>query len=315
MTERRPAPARRSQGGVLTLTLNRPDKRNALSAALIEALHAALERADLDAEVRVVVLRGAGKDFCAGADLDELLASADLTPAENEASALRLGALFARMRALPKPVVAVVHGRALAGGAGLVTACDLVVAAASAQLGYPEIQRGFVPAMVMALLRRAAGEKAALDLVLTGRLLGAEEARRAGLVSRVVPDGELEQEGHGAGAAPGRRSGLRARAHQAALLPARRSIGGAGGGARRSDQRAGPADSRLPRGDRPIPGADMSLNQVRLGLSLSGMVVAVVAIILNDRRIVWGAIALLAASLLLRLVIGRRRSAGGDDGV
>jgi methylglutaconyl-CoA hydratase len=181
-------------GGVLTLTLDRPEKRNALSAAMVEALHAALERADLDAEARVVVLRGAGKDFCAGADLDELLASADLTLAENEATALRLGALFGRMRALPKPVLAVVHGRALAGGAGLVTACDIAIAGAGAQLGYPEIQRGFVPAMVMTLLRRAAGEKAALDLVLTGCLLGAEEARATGLVSRVVPDAELDRE-------------------------------------------------------------------------------------------------------------------------
>ena len=181
-------------GGVLTLTLDRPEKRNALSSGLVEALHAALERADLDTEVRVLVLRGAGKDFCAGADLDELLASADLTLAENEATALRLGALFGRMRALPKPVLAMVHGRALAGGAGLVTACDIAVAAAGAQLGYPEIQRGFVPAMVMTLLRRAAGEKAALDLVLTGRLLGAEEARATGLVSRVVPDAELDRE-------------------------------------------------------------------------------------------------------------------------
>ena len=181
-------------GGVLTLTLDRPEKRNALSSGLVEALHAALERADLDAEVRVLVLRGAGKDFCAGADLDELLASADLTLAENEATALRLGALFGRMRALPKPVLAMVHGRALAGGAGLVTACDIAVAGAGAQLGYPEIQRGFVPAVVMTLLRRAAGEKAALDLVLTGRVLGAEEARAVGLVSRVVPDAELDQE-------------------------------------------------------------------------------------------------------------------------
>jgi len=180
--------------GVLTLTLDRPDKRNALSAALIEALHAALERADLDAEVRVVMLRGEGKDFCAGADLEELLASAALSLGENEASALRLGTLFTRMRALPKPVIAVVQGRALAGGAGLVTACDLALLAASAKVGYPEIQRGFAPAMVMALLRRLTGEKAALDLVLTGRVLTAEEARAAGLVSRVVPDVELDRE-------------------------------------------------------------------------------------------------------------------------
>ena len=180
--------------GVLTLTLDRPDKRNALDSALIGALAGALERADLDPEVRVVALRGAGKDFCAGADLRELLASADQTPAENEASARRLGDLFLAIRRLPKPVVAVVQGRALAGGAGLATACDLVLAGRGAQLGYPEIQRGFVPAMVMTILRRLAGERAALDLVLTGRLLGAEEARALGLVSRVVADEDLHRE-------------------------------------------------------------------------------------------------------------------------
>ena len=182
------------EGGVLTLTLDRPEKRNALSSALIEALHAAMDRADLDADVRVVVLRGAGRDFCAGADLDELLASADLSPADNEASALRLGALFGRMRRLPKPIVAVVEGRALAGGAGLVTACDLAIAGDGAKIGYPEIQRGFVPAMVMTLLRRSVGEKAALDLVLTGRLLTAREALAAGLIARTVPDADLERE-------------------------------------------------------------------------------------------------------------------------
>ena len=181
-------------GGILTLTLDRPDKRNALNAALVEALHAALDRADLAAEVRVVALRGSGRDFCAGADLHELLASADLTPAQNEASALRMGSLFSRMRSLPKPVVAVVHGRALAGGAGLATACDLVIAGSGAHLGYPEIQRGFVPAMVMTLLRRAVGEKVALDLALTGRVLTAAEAHAAGLISRVVPDADLDQE-------------------------------------------------------------------------------------------------------------------------
>ncbi len=182
------------EGGVLTLTLDRPEKRNALSSALVEALHLALDAADLDAEVRVVVLTGAGKDFCAGADLEELLASADAPPESNEASALRLGTLLTRIRALPKPVVAVVRGRALAGGAGLMTACDIVLASEGAQVGYPEVLRGFVPAMVMAFLRRQAGEKAALDLVLTGRVLGAEEARRIGLVSRVVPDAALEGE-------------------------------------------------------------------------------------------------------------------------
>lgn len=178
--------------GVLTLTLSRPEKRNALSSAVVERLLQELERADLDASVRVVVLRGAGKDFCAGADLDELLASAGLDPEVNERAALRLGAVFTGIRALPKPVIAVVHGRALAGGAGLATACDIVLAAESAELGYPEIRRGFVPALVMAILRRLTGEKRAFELVTSGRSVGAREALELGLVSRVITDAKLE---------------------------------------------------------------------------------------------------------------------------
>lgn len=180
--------------GVLTLTLNRPEKRNALDAATVEALLAALDQARLDATVRVIALRGVGKDFCAGADLDELLASVALSPEENERAARRLGEVFARIRELEKPVVALVQGRALAGGAGLATGCDLVLAAESSQFGYPEIQRGFVPAMVMTLLRRQVGEKVAFDLVATGRLLRAEEARQLGLVSRVLPDATFDAE-------------------------------------------------------------------------------------------------------------------------
>jgi methylglutaconyl-CoA hydratase len=181
------------ENGVFGITLNRPAKRNALSSEMIELLHQAIERADLESGARVVLIRGAGKDFCAGADLDELLASADKSEDENAASALRLGSLFQGLRRLPKPVIAVVQGRALAGGAGLATACDLVIASKSAQLGYPEIQRAFVPAMVTALLRRLAGEKIVLDLILTGRVLTADEALAVGLVSRVTPDAELER--------------------------------------------------------------------------------------------------------------------------
>ena len=165
-----------------------------LDRAMIDGLHAAFDRADMDAEVRVVVLRANGADFCAGADLAELLASADQDAVANEADALRLGSLFTRIRELPKPVVAVVRGRALAGGAGLATACDIVLAARTASFGYTEIARGFVPAMVMTLLRRLAGEKAGLELVLTGRVIGAEEARALGLVSRVVDEAALERE-------------------------------------------------------------------------------------------------------------------------
>lgn len=178
--------------GVLTLTLNRPEKRNALSSELLGMLSRELERADLDADVRVVAIRGAGKDFCAGADLDELLASADKSPAENEAAALVLGNVFIQMRKIPKPVVALIHGRALAGGAGLVTGCDIALARESARIGYPEIQRGFVPAMVMTMLRRAVGEKLAFDLAATGRVLTAMEAASAGLVSRVFSDPDFE---------------------------------------------------------------------------------------------------------------------------
>lgn len=180
------------EGGVLTGTLNRPEKRNAIDAAMLDGLAALLERAELEAAVRVVVLRGAGKDFCAGMDLEELLQSVDRTVEQNRAAAMRFGGLFVQMRALPKPVIAVVQGRALAGGCGLATACDLVVAAESAQFGYTEVQRGFVPALVMNMLRRAVGEKIAFDLAATGRLLTAREAERAGLVSRVLPDAEFE---------------------------------------------------------------------------------------------------------------------------
>ena len=183
------------ESGVFGITLNRPAKRNALSSEMIELLHQALAQADFDSGARVVLIRGAGKDFCAGLDLDELLASADKSEDENTVSALRLGTLFHEIRRLPKPVIALVQGRALAGGAGLATACDLLIASKSSQLGYPEIQRGFVPAMVTTLLRRLTGEKMALDLILTGRVLTADEALAAGLASRVVPDTKLEREG------------------------------------------------------------------------------------------------------------------------
>ncbi len=193
MTDSPPTLLTHLSEGVLTLTLNRPDKRNALDAGTIELLHSELASADLDSEVRVVAIKGAGKDFCAGADLSELLASADKSPDENEGDALMLGTVFTAIRELPKPVVAVTHGRTLAGGCGLATACDLVVAPASAMFGFPEIQRGFVPAMVMAMLRRVAGEKVAFDLAATGRIVDALEAERIGLVSRVFPDAEYRQ--------------------------------------------------------------------------------------------------------------------------
>jgi methylglutaconyl-CoA hydratase len=180
--------------GVLTLILDRPEKRNAIDTPMVDALLAALERADLDGDVRVVAVRGAGKDFCAGADLAELLESGDKSAEENAASAAHLGEVFIRMRELPKPVVAVVHGRALAGGCGLASACDLILAHSDATFGYPEVQRGFVPAMVMAMLRRAVGEKVAFDLVSTGRMLSADDAVELGLASRVIPASTFDPE-------------------------------------------------------------------------------------------------------------------------
>lgn len=178
--------------GVLAITLDRADKRNALTAAMIEGLAHALADAELDATVRVVVIRGAGKDFCAGADLNELLASANRSIEENERDALHLGEVFLAIRQLPKPVVAVVQGRALAGGAGLATACDLVLAGHGSRFGYPEIERGFVPAMVMTMLLRTVGEKRAFELVASGRIVSADEALSMGLISRVVPDDALD---------------------------------------------------------------------------------------------------------------------------
>ena len=181
-------------GGILTATLNREDKRNAIDTAMIDALLATLERADLDATVRVVAIRGAGRDFCAGMDLNELLASADQSLDQNRKAALHFAEIFIRMRRLPKPVVALVHGRALAGGCGLATACDLILASESAQFGYPEVQRGFVPAIVMTMLRRAVGEKVAFDLATTGRLLDGTEAAAAGLASRVYENADFEEQ-------------------------------------------------------------------------------------------------------------------------
>lgn len=180
--------------GVLWLTLNRPDKRNAIDSGMVEALLAGLERADLDQNIKIVAIRGAGKDFCAGVDLAELLESADKSAADNERDAALFGEVFIRIRALPKPVAAVVQGRALAGGCGLATSCDLVLAHADASFGYPEVRRGFVPAMVMTMLRRAVGEKVAYDLVATGRILTAGEAQQIGLVSRILPADSFEED-------------------------------------------------------------------------------------------------------------------------
>jgi len=182
--------------GVAALTLNRPDKRNALSAELRDALDEAFDRTAADPSVRVVTLSGAGKDFCAGADLAELERVADTGRAESLRDARALGALFRKMRAHPRPLVALVHGRALAGGCGLATACDLVLAREDAELGYPEIHLGFVPALVMTMLRRKLGEGRAFEMVSLGRRYGAEAARALGLVNAVFPAASFEADAH-----------------------------------------------------------------------------------------------------------------------
>lgn len=176
----------RREGGVARLTMNRPEKRNALSPELVDALKAALRDADADPEVKVVALEGAGKDFCSGADLSALRTIAEDGVMENLQDVERLAELFQLPRRMRKPVVALVRGRALAGGCGLATACDLVLAAEGAQLGYPEVRIGFVPAMVMAILRRNVSEKQAFELLVSGRPVDAAEAERIGLVNRVV---------------------------------------------------------------------------------------------------------------------------------
>jgi methylglutaconyl-CoA hydratase len=180
-----------SDDGVATVTLNRPEKRNALNPELIAALDGAFTKAENDEGVRVILLNANGKDFCAGADLAHLEKTLDWSHDELVADAMQLGNLFIHMRELPKPIVAAVHGNVLAGGCGLATACDIVLASEGAHFGYPEVHIGFVPAMVMTMLIRNVGEKVAFELVATGRRFGPEEAKGMGLVNRVVDSKDL----------------------------------------------------------------------------------------------------------------------------
>jgi methylglutaconyl-CoA hydratase len=180
--------------GVRVLVLNRPEKRNALNGELVEALQGALEDARTDPSVRVVLLRGEGPDFCSGADLAELERMAEQGPEASLADAERMGRLFLSMRRHPRPVVAAVHGRALAGGCGLAMASDLIVADEEAELGFPEVHLGFVPAMVMTLLRRKVGEARAFELVTLGDRIDAKAAADAGLVNRLAAPGLSRQE-------------------------------------------------------------------------------------------------------------------------
>ncbi len=179
-------------GSIARITLNRPAKRNALNEALVSALKEALRKAAAEVAVRVAVITGAGQDFCSGADLEVLGNISEASVSENAEDARSLMELFELIRQVPVPVVAAVRGRALAGGCGLASACDLVLAASSTRFGYPEVKIGFVPAMVMAILRRNVSEKRAFELITRGAEISANEAREMGLVNHVFSDEEFE---------------------------------------------------------------------------------------------------------------------------
>src|SRR6476661_864090 len=168
-------------GSIRVLTLNRPEKRNALNDALIAALKDALREVGADESLRCVVIRGAGKDFCSGADLAAIQKIANATYEENVEDARSLADLFELIRKVRVPVIAAVHGRALAGGCGLAMGCDLVIATRSARFGYPEVKIGFVPAIVAAILRRNLGEKKSFELLTMGAEFSAEEGCQIGL--------------------------------------------------------------------------------------------------------------------------------------
>jgi methylglutaconyl-CoA hydratase len=175
-------------GGIAHVTMNRPNKRNALNDELIAALKSALKRANDDGSVRAVILSGAGADFCSGADLSALQKISNASVGENLDDARSLMELFILIRSITLPVIAAVQGRALAGGCGLALGCDMVLASRSARFGFPEVKIGFVPAIVSAILRRNVSEKKAFELMSLGEEISADEAERMGLINRVLDD-------------------------------------------------------------------------------------------------------------------------------
>lgn len=177
---------------IARITLNRPEKRNALNDELIESLKNSIRTAAMTESIRVILISGAGKDFCSGADLSALQKISQASVAENQDDARSLMELFSLIRHVPVPVVAAVRGRALAGGCGLATACDIVLAAANARFGYPEVKIGFVPALVMAILRRNVSEKRAFELITRGEEISAAEAIQIGLVNQVLQEEDFE---------------------------------------------------------------------------------------------------------------------------
>jgi methylglutaconyl-CoA hydratase len=177
-------------GQIATITLNRPDKRNAMSALMMAELQTALDEIE-KSHVRVGILTGAGKAFCAGMDLEMLAQIAQQSPAENQEDSRRMAKMFRRIWSFPRPLIAAVNGAALAGGCGIATLCDFTLAVPEAKFGYTEVKIGFLPAIVSVFLTRQIGEKKARDLLLTGRVLEAAEAKEFGLVNEVVPPENL----------------------------------------------------------------------------------------------------------------------------
>src|SRR6267378_7637619 len=181
-------------GSIATLTLNRPEKRNALNEAIIDQLKTSLRKANDDTAIKAIIITGAGADFCSGADLSSLQKISTASVEENAADARALLELFVLIREVRVPVIAAVRGRALAGGCGLATACDLVLASATARFGYPEVKIGFVPAMVAAILRRSVSEKRAFELLTRGLEIDARTARKFGFVNQVFADEDFDVE-------------------------------------------------------------------------------------------------------------------------
>jgi methylglutaconyl-CoA hydratase len=176
------------------ITLNRPDKRNALSPEVVEGLKQAFDRAAKDDQVKVIVLNAAGEAFCAGADLAYLQQLQNFSFEENLTDSNQLKELFLNIYTHPKVVIAQVQGHALAGGCGLASICDWVFAVPEAKFGYTEVRIGFIPALVSVFLLRKLGEGAARELLLSGELIAAERAQAIGLINRVVSADKLEAE-------------------------------------------------------------------------------------------------------------------------
>lgn len=170
---------------VATITLNRPEKRNAISYELIDELLAALDKV-ASSDARVLIVTGAGKAFCSGMDLDNLRAITTRSEAENLKDSQTIARLFRSIYEFPLPTIAAVNGPAVAGGCGVATLCDFTIASTEAKFGYTEVRIGFLPAIVSTFLVRQVGEKIARDLLLTGRIIGAEEAHRMGLVTEII---------------------------------------------------------------------------------------------------------------------------------